>query len=160
MKKFKKVFTVILAIACLACVAIPASAATPYASKSAGSFGTLSGQLTESIGEIYEWSGTLHYEFSYFTNVTTLPGSSAKLIAKVDCKNNATGANIYSETGDWYPGWTQAGYYVQLDHMGSQIRGKNGITVAAFGAHEARYTNSYVVYTSRTYNLYRDHGII
>ena len=59
-----------------------------------------------------------------------------------------------------YPGWTQAGYYVQLDHMGSQIRGKNGITVAAFGAHEARYTNSYVVYTSRTYNLYRDHGII
>lgn len=45
MKKFKKVFTVILAIACLACVAIPASAATPYASKSAGSFGTLSAHI-------------------------------------------------------------------------------------------------------------------
>lgn len=157
MKKYKKLFTMLVAVACLICATIPTSAVTPTASTSAGSFGTLSGELTESIAEIYEWSGLLHYEFSFFTRVTKLPSNSARLIAEVDCLNNSTGEYIGGETGDYYPGWTQAGYYVQLDHFGNQVR---SITIGAFGAHEARYTNSYVVYTSRTYNLYRDHGIV
>lgn len=159
MKNTKKVFAIILALVCLVCVVIPTSAVTPTRSKAAGPFGTMVGTLHPSTAEYIEWNDVLMYEAAFTTDVTTNPGSSAKVIAFVDIHYNATGEYLFRENGEYRPGWTQAGYYAELEHI-EGIRGTNGKTIAAFGTHEARYTNSYVVYTTNTYNLYRDHGII
>ena len=143
-----------LAIVFVVALARPVSAASS-ASKSAGEFGTLSGRLYNSSAHVY--GSVLLYEFSFETRVSKNPGTAAKLYANIVIQNNDTGACIdaFTDNGYWQPGDTVAGYYYELDCI-SNIR---NITVAVFGSHEARYTSAYVVYTERTYNLYRDHGI-
>lgn len=159
MKKHKRFVSLIIVALCIATLATSVSAAS-VVSKSAGAFGTLTGSLEDSIYRSYAGTTAYTYEFSFFTTVTKCPSQSARLYGLVECRNNATGSLIYTEVADYLnPGDTLAGYYVEMDGFGN-IRGENAITVAALGAHEARYTYSYAVYTSRTYNLERDHGVV
>ena len=153
--KVKKLLVALVATFCLVGTVFSASAAPAIVSKPAGEFGTLTGMLDDSIAQMTPYSG-LMYEFSYRTEVTKSPGS-CRLYARVELKNNATGAHIWSEEAP-YLGGDSCGYYVELQGFNG-IRGENGITVATYGSHEARYTSACVVYTVKTYNLYRDHGI-
>lgn len=159
MKRHKRLFSVLIAVLCVVALATSVSAAS-VVSKSAGEFGTLTGTLHDSIYRSYSGTTAYTYEFSFTTTVTKSPGQSSRLYGNVECRNNATGALIIEEDADHYtPGGTYAGYYVEMDRI-NNIRGENAITVAVFGCHEARYTNSYAVYTNRTYNLARDHGVV
>lgn len=159
MLRFRKAFALLLVVLCICASVFSVSAAPATSSKAAGEFGTITGTLSDSGANII--NGNLLYLFSYRTAVTKLPGSSARLLVGLDLKNNSTGATIdsFTDYGCYTPGYLWAGYDYELDHI-SNIRGANGITVAVFGCHEARYTNAYAVYTQKTYNLYRDHGIL
>lgn len=158
MFKFKKVMALLLAVLCIGAMAIPASATPAVTSKTAGGFGTLTGTLSDSGAFLYE-EDNLMYVFNYMTEVTKLPGDAATLHANIDILNNDTGAKLAYDRTYYQAGQLFATYDFYLDEL-DNIRGVNGITVAVFGCHEARYTTSYAVYTQKTYNLYRDHGII
>lgn len=154
MKKCKKLTLLCMAALCLLGTSIFASAAPATSSKAAGEFGTIRGYLGDSWAQVP--SGVLQYGFTYNTTVTKSPSSTAKIYASVNCVNNSTGATIWNDRAqNSSAGGTYAGYTVDMDHF-NNIR---NITVGVFGSHEARYTNAYGVYTNKTYNLYRDHGI-
>lgn len=158
--KTKKFFCLAMVVLCVFSLILPATAAR-YASKSTKEYGMLRGDLGLSRAWLFE--GRLgYYEFSFSTEIDHLPTDMRNydLIAKVTSVNNATGAYIDSEVGMHLPeDSTRAGYYLEMDQVPG-IRGKNGITIGVFGAHEVRGPAAYAIYTSATYNLYRDHGII
>lgn len=153
--KLKHIGALLLALACFAGSVLPVSAAAT-ASASAGEFGTLYGELYDSAAYA-NGSRLYYYEISAGTTVTRSPGNSARVICSIELVNNATGAHIYEET---FPigtnGALATSYYVEMTELGVNLN--NYKTYGAFGTHEARYTNGYVVYTNKTYNLKRDHG--
>lgn len=152
----KKIIACIAVASCLFCSAVPVFA-KPVERISAGEFGELKGELPPSTAHA-TGSRLDYYEICATTTVKKSPGKSARVIARIEIKNNSTGKLIHDET---FPvgtnGALTAGYYVNMAELGAYV-GENK-TYGVFGTHEARYTKSYAVYTTRTYNLKRDHGI-
>lgn len=156
--KMKRLVIALATTFCAVGTVLSASAAPSVASKAAGEFGTLTGRLEDSTAEALPNNGLI-YEFSFSTQVVKSPGS-CRLYANVSLQNNSTGVQFDTARDEYFtPGDDFATGYVQLDHYPA-VRGQNGITVGVYGSHEARYTNAYVVYTRKTYNLKRDHGLV
>ena len=155
MKKAKRFFSGLVACICLVgAICFSASAQPAVASKAAGEFGTLTGTLRDSYYE--EIGSTYFYEFGFETRVSRLPGASCKLYATVETLNNSTGQKV---TGTTYNNPYQSGDYETAGYVDAyRIPNNKSITFAVYGNHECRYTNAYVVYTSKTYNWQRDHG--
>ena len=132
MLRFKKTLALLLAVLCISTVAFPASAAPAVASKAAGEFGTITGTLYDAAAA--EINGFSLYEFTYWTDVTNLPGSTARLLVGINLMNNLTGASIdaFTDYSCHTPGSLSAGYYYQLDH----IDNFKNINFAVFGCHE------------------------
>lgn len=159
MKYGKKIFALLIVAVCLCTCVMPAYAADVVVSKSTTNYGTLKGTLYDSSAFLN--GNFLFYEFGFETTVTRLPSTAALVLADIELYNTQTGSFIGEDhaTNEYSTNPKEASYYYQLDHV-SNIRGQNGITVTTFGCHEARYEDSAVVYTKKTYNLKRDHGIV
>lgn len=132
----KKIFSIKKAVLALGICFIMLGTSIQVNAASTAYKSTPYGQLYGSIG-IAKVVG--RKEISYYTSI----GQTVSYIsAKIDMKNNSTGAALGSD-GIVLNNTTSAGDYFE-DHSGTLYN----ITVAVFGAHEVRKTYSYVVYTS------------